>query len=91
MLKVLRVVVWSAFKSGKTRELLKESFEWAKERRWRKRRKTDEQGKAAWICGLLAAALVFASVLWMHQRLRIIEERLVAIEEKQGANVPPGK
>ena len=90
MLKVLRVVVWSAFKSGKTNELLRESLAWAKERHWRKRPETGRKGRAGVIGGLLVAALVIGILLWMHQRLRIIEQRLTTIEERQDGNVSLG-
>ena len=90
VLRVVAVVVRSVLKSGETRELLKQLFDWAKERPWSKRRKTDWKGKAGLIGGLLVTALMVASLLWMHQRIGIIEERLMTIEERQRGNVTVG-
>ena len=105
MLRVLRVVVCSAFKSGEAGKLLKESCRWAKGRLGSKRRKIgwrrqpaetamasrDRRGKVRLIGGLLATALVIAGLLWMHQRLGVIEERLMDIEERQRANITTGE
>lgn len=52
---------------------------------------TDWKGKVSLIGGLLATALVIASLLWMHQRLGIIEERLTTIEERQRGHVTAGE
>ena len=83
VLKVLRIVVSIAFKSGKTKEFVK---------RWFKRRRTDRKGTApkgtaGIIGGLLVAAFTLASLLWMHHRLGVIEERLMTIEENHKGNV----
>ena len=77
-LKVLRIVVCIAFKSGKTKELVK---------RWFKRRRTDRKGTAGIIGRLLVAAFTLASLLWMRHRLGVIEERLMTIEGNHKGNV----
>ena len=51
----------------------------------------DWKGKVGLTGGFLATALVIASLLWIHQRLGVIEERLMAIEERQRTNITAGE
>ena len=87
VLKVLSIVVRSVWKSREARELLKQLFDRAKGRSWFKRRRTGWKGKAGLIGAFLIAVLTVASLLWMHQRLGAIEERLVTIEKRQKENL----
>ena len=46
--------------------------------------KTDWKVKTGLIGGLLVTVLVVAGLVWLHQRLGAIEERLTTIEERGG-------
>ena len=64
-------------------EETRQSTQSAKERPSSKSGKTDWKVRTGLIGGLLVTVLVVVGLLWVHQRLGIIEERLTTIEERQ--------